>query len=228
MRAKIFKSVLILVLLAGWAGFSVPSHAATVTFESASQGDTGQTDGFLSLSNGPVYYGFGFTLSEAFDVAQIGGHILGAPPVISNDQLFGAIVSLGDSLTAPTFLPSELASNALVSTTFDAPYASDQVFVDLPYHLDPGYYAVIIGSNTGTFFGGFPTNNTVSDNPYMFNSTSGSFQEYSEGSTDVRLFVNGEFSPVPVPAALPLFLSGLAGLGVVGWRRRKAASGRNA
>ena len=28
---------------------------------------------------------------------------------------------------------------------------------------------------------------------------------------------------VPVPAALPLLLSGLLGLGVVGWRRRKAA-----
>ena len=28
---------------------------------------------------------------------------------------------------------------------------------------------------------------------------------------------------IPVPAALPLLLSGLAGLGIVGWRRRKAA-----
>jgi len=28
-------------------------------------------------------------------------------------------------------------------------------------------------------------------------------------------------APVPVPAALPLFLSGLMGLGVVGWRKRR-------
>ncbi|MGF1641472.1 MAG: VPLPA-CTERM sorting domain-containing protein [Rhodospirillales bacterium] len=30
-------------------------------------------------------------------------------------------------------------------------------------------------------------------------------------------------TPVPVPAALPLFLSGLAALGFAGWRRRKSA-----
>ena len=31
------------------------------------------------------------------------------------------------------------------------------------------------------------------------------------------------FSTVPVPAALPLLLTGLTGLGLIGWRRRKAA-----
>jgi hypothetical protein len=30
-------------------------------------------------------------------------------------------------------------------------------------------------------------------------------------------------SVVPVPAALPLLLTGLVGLGLVGWRKRKAA-----
>jgi hypothetical protein len=32
-------------------------------------------------------------------------------------------------------------------------------------------------------------------------------------------------SDVPVPAALPLFASGLVGLGLLGWRRKKAAAG---
>ncbi len=31
-----------------------------------------------------------------------------------------------------------------------------------------------------------------------------------------------DVAPVPLPAALPLFLSALAGLGFVGWRRRTA------
>ena len=31
-------------------------------------------------------------------------------------------------------------------------------------------------------------------------------------------------SPVPLPAALPLFLSALAGLGLMGWRRRQAGA----
>lgn len=34
---------------------------------------------------------------------------------------------------------------------------------------------------------------------------------------------NGGVQPIPVPAALPLFASALAGMGVFGWRRRKAA-----
>ncbi len=37
--------------------------------------------------------------------------------------------------------------------------------------------------------------------------------------------VNAPISPVPLPAALPLFLSALAGLGLMGWRRRAAKAG---
>jgi hypothetical protein len=32
-------------------------------------------------------------------------------------------------------------------------------------------------------------------------------------------------SPVPIPGALPLFATGLAGLGLLGWRRKKTAAG---
>jgi hypothetical protein len=33
------------------------------------------------------------------------------------------------------------------------------------------------------------------------------------------------FLVTPLPAALPLFASGLAGLGLLGWRRKKTAAG---
>jgi hypothetical protein len=37
--------------------------------------------------------------------------------------------------------------------------------------------------------------------------------------------VTASVSRVPLPAALPLFATGLAGLGLLGWRRKKAAAG---
>ena len=40
------------------------------------------------------------------------------------------------------------------------------------------------------------------------------------GSVNVNTFDG--LSDIPLPAALPLFASGLAGLGLLGWRRKKA------
>ena len=50
----------------------------------------------------------------------------------------------------------------------------------------------------------------------------------SDGILDAGVFLQGSsFSDtpptIPVPAALPLLLTGLASLGLIGWRRRKAA-----
>jgi hypothetical protein len=37
--------------------------------------------------------------------------------------------------------------------------------------------------------------------------------------------VTGTITAIPLPTALPLFATGLAGLGLLGWRRKKAAAG---
>ena len=40
--------------------------------------------------------------------------------------------------------------------------------------------------------------------------------------------VTADFAPVPLPTALPLFATGLVGLGLLGWRRKKRAVPLNA
>jgi len=40
---------------------------------------------------------------------------------------------------------------------------------------------------------------------------------------DPMALIGGTVSPVPLPAALPLFATGLGALGLLGWRRKEAA-----
>jgi hypothetical protein len=61
----------------------------------------------------------------------------------------------------------------------------------------------------------FTTPNFTNEN------ANGSFVWHPPGGVNIYDGV----SNVPLPAALPLFASGLAGLGLLGWRRKKAAAG---
>ena len=48
---------------------------------------------------------------------------------------------------------------------------------------------------------------------------------YYFDTTSISASISSDSTVVPVPAALPLFATGLAGLGLLGWRRKKAAAG---
>ena len=48
---------------------------------------------------------------------------------------------------------------------------------------------------------------------------------YYFDSTSISASISSDPTVVPVPAAVPLFATGLGALGLLGWRRKKAAAG---
>jgi hypothetical protein len=73
------------------------------------------------------------------------------------------------------------------------------------------------------------TSNLQTPNAYygfLRNTADISYFTLSNGNIGIRdlSFQASPVSPVPLPAALPLFLAGLAGLGFIGWRKNRRAA----
>src|SRR5262249_49173442 len=49
-------------------------------------------------------------------------------------------------------------------------------------------------------------------------------QLFTGGSVNASIDISAGPSPIPLPAALPLFATGLGALGLLGWRRKKKAA----
>ena len=64
---------------------------------------------------------------------------------------------------------------------------------------------------------------------YLYYAFGASTVAFAQGNTDQELSAVGDFGPqgeigqTPLPAALPLFASGLGAMGLLGWRRKRKA-----
>ena len=58
----------------------------------------------------------------------------------------------------------------------------------------------------------------------LFNNVGASIFQASNLSADNPMHKAVAFAPVPIPAALPLFLSAIAGFGYAGWRRNRISA----
>jgi hypothetical protein len=209
---------------------------ASIIYESATLGTTGLGGGW-SLYDGQ-FLGSRFTLSSATTITSIAGHIDG------NGTLFGAIVALSGPNALPEGSPFS-TSEIMASGIFAITSPSSEQMLPLNVTLGPGSYGVIFGSGMfgATGSGAMPQSEIWDDTTqssfvytgsvdigtpsYFFwgtftQSDGSSFSNWIDGGFDrARFVVNGDASSVPEPTSLLLLGTGLGGLALAGWRRRK-------
>jgi hypothetical protein len=106
--------------------------------------------------------------------------------------------------------------------------ANTLVTVDLSRNASGQVTGFVNGVQQFTFTDGTGDATTSTVLLFFVDDTQTSGTESSAGFVDRIQISDTPFSPtspVPLPATLPLFASGLAGLGLLGWRRKKAAAG---
>jgi hypothetical protein len=144
--------------------------------------------------------------------------------VESNGLLIAGIV---ESVESPNpFVLSSLGTvtvpvgTAVVLTEpglpMDLRAASDVVVVNSDHFL-----VLASDDEAGNLPSGTPP---INNNLVSFLVETGGFQDVSSAFGLSAGTVEIQSDPVPLPAALPLFATGLAGLGLLGWRRKKKAA----
>jgi PEP-CTERM motif len=93
---------------------------------------------------------------------------------------------------------------------------------------DESFYVGGLGGDPENYLSGPLAGELISGHSYRFfwDAYIYASPDGDSGATAVGNFtltIGDPVTTVPLPAALPLFLSGLVGLGVVGWRKRKTA-----
>lgn len=195
-------------------GMFAPSHAATLYVNS---------DGVLTGASGVAVGGLGL-----YDVSFVEGRC---------DELFSDCDQ-----------SSDFAFTNVTDATSAAQALLDQVLIDVPsmptYNFDSvsektfgcttfsGICAIIIPYDIIYYSSGLMTANREIVKAYNRSSGGGAdfteadelyfaFNTLTSSNQVFARFTQVQASTVPVPAALPLFVSGLAGLGFLSWRKKR-------
>ena len=197
--------------------FSKNVISAPIYLETFSVEDSVYSPGGWILEDSGSYLGVRFSVdNELFlsaIIANVGGRdefftaivkldgASGMPDVVPYDNLSG-------SLYEPNFNPSDLMFYSITSYTS---ITSSDTVVDANILLSSGYYAVIFGgagSQIGYMPGTFDLEKSkIPLSDYLEYRSSDGWVEFDYSG--IRVVLEGEVSPVPLPASFFLFLSGV-------------------
>ena len=120
------------------------------------------------------------------------------------------------------------------SNTYSAASVGNQVIESFTLSTDPALVPFLFqsfGGNTIAINGGDVTpgatiafavvNGGLTAYAFFDNSGAGPDNDYDDMVVKIEALVSGNSSTTPIPAALPLFASGLGALGLLSWRRKR-------
>lgn len=146
-----------LLLVGSLAQGSVLYESAIIGATNLTYDDHAGTPGGVNLSE-HLYLGVRFYLATRSHVQSVGGNMVGDAQ--STGQAYAAVVSLTDGGDFPD--TNDLNGvDVLGVTHLEMPRYSREVVEKLELTLDPGWYALVLGSglNGATGFGAMPGNN---------------------------------------------------------------------
>jgi hypothetical protein len=114
------------------------------------------------------------------------------------------------------------------SSLFGTGFLANPAFLEFDGHFADGKSMpidlVIDYTQAGLFNAGWILNSTLPSNIAAFHTQEGGLP-LTNGAPNSSFFTLDYSYVTPIPAALPLLITGLGALGVAGWRKRRASDG---
>jgi hypothetical protein len=221
MKAPAFKGLSILAACAALVGGTVAANASSylVTIQQVGSAVVASGSGSINLTGlnqPPALTGF-FSAGISASAGAIG---LSA----GFGDLFTGTISGPTNFGAGGFIGTGIFSGPIVgfSATDAAPFNRD-LRVPLGYVSDSA-----LGTSTDTFAAATLASLGLIPGTYVWTWGLAPGAPTLDGPAVLNTFTVQIGPPVPLPATLPLFATGLAGLGLLGWRRKKKAAHLNA